>query len=68
MANLFLSVTFSICMVVSLYGGYDYVVMIGKSIIQVYGRHASVWLSRKLDMETSSFPHLSILDSQVQKP
>ncbi len=58
------------CMVVSMgnlyvhgfeYGlyGYDYVVMIGK---QVYD--PSVWLSRKLDMETSSFPHLCILDSQ----
>ena len=37
-------------------------VMIGK---QVYD--PSVWLSRKLDMETSSFPHLCILQFQVQK-
>ena len=50
----------SMCMVVSMacMSGYDYVVMIG---IQVYDRHPSVWLSRKLDMETSSFPHLCIL-------
>ncbi len=34
-------------------------------IIQVYDRHPSVWLSRNLDMETSSIAHLCIL---VQKP